>query len=321
MKDILLLKQALPYLRQHKGRVMVVKLGGEIAADTAALDSLAGDVSLLVHVGIRCVVVHGGGPQATELSKRLGLEPEMVQGRRVTDEQTLDVAKMVFAGKINIDITSALRRHGVRGVGMSGVAADIIHARRRAPTEITDEDTGAKRLVDFGHVGDVQSVNTDVLSLLMTEGYVPVLSSLGSDADGNILNINADTVSSVIAQDLRANKLISLTGVPGLLVDKDDPSTLVPVLTASQARRVVERGYLRGGMRPKVQTLLEAVEGGVPRAHILSGAEQGALLLELFTRDGAGTVIVPSDDPEAHLAPRELPWERGTTPTGEEASA
>lgn len=318
MKDILLLKQALPYLRQHKGRVMVVKLGGEIAANPAALDSLASDVSLLVHVGIRCVMVHGGGPQATELSQRLGLTPEMVQGRRVTDEQTLDVAKMVFAGKINIDIISALRRHGVRGVGMSGVAADIIHAERRAPTEITDEDTGAKRVVDFGHVGDVVSVNTDVVSLLMTEGYVPVLSSLGSDAEGNILNINADTVSSVIAQELQANKLISLTGVPGLLVDKDDPSTLVPLLTAPQARRVL--GHLRGGMRPKVQTLVEAVEGGVPRAHILSGREEGALLLELFTRDGAGTVIVPSDDAEAHLAPHVSPWETTDT-AGEEAGA
>ncbi len=320
LKDILLLKQALPYLRQHKGRIMVVKLGGEIAANVDALDSLASDVSLLVHVGIRCVVVHGGGPQATELSRRLGLQPEMVQGRRVTDEQTLDVAKMVFAGKINIDIISAFRRHGVRGVGMSGVAADIIHASRRAPTEITDEDTGHKRVVDFGHVGDVTSVNTDVLSLLMSEGYVPVLSSLGSDAEGNILNINADTVSSVIAQDLAANKLISLTGAPGLLFDKDDPSTLVPLLTVAQARRVVDRGWLRGGMRPKVQTLVEAVEGGVPRAHILSGREEGALLLELFTRDGAGTVIVATNDADAALAPTTLPWEsQGQSKQGAEA--
>jgi acetylglutamate kinase len=294
MKDALLLrilKQALPYLRQHKRQVMVVKLGGELAANADALRSLAEDISLLVHTGIRIVVVHGGGPQATEMSKRLGIEPQMVEGRRVTDEQTLDVAKMVFAGKINTDILSALRAQGVRAVGLSGVDADIVSAVRRKPTEMRDEATGGMRLVDFGHVGDVEDVDSSLLSLLMENGYVPVLASLGSDGDGNILNINADTVSSVLAQDLRAGKLISLTAVPGVLRDKADPASLIPMLTTTQARELLQSGAIAGGMRPKLAAIVEAVEHGVKRGHILSGLQHGSILLELFTREGCGTLI------------------------------
>ena len=223
MNEVALLKQVLPYIRHHKKSTMVVKLGGEIAANADALRSLAEDVSLLVHVGIRIVLVHGGGPQATEMQRRLGLEPVMVGGRRVTDEATLDVAKMVFGGKINTDILSALRAQGVGAVGLSGVDANLIHATRRPPTEFTDPATGAKTLVDYGHVGDIQSVDTSLLTLLLEAKYVPVLASLASDERGNILNINADTVASVIAKDLQAGKLVILTGVPGLLRDKDDP--------------------------------------------------------------------------------------------------
>ncbi len=314
-----ILKQALPYLRRHRGQVMVVKLGGEIAANTEALRSLAEDISLLSHVGIRCVVVHGGGPQATELSRRLGMVPTLVQGRRVTDDQTLDVAKMVFAGKINVDITSALRTQGVQAVGMSGVAADILHAARRAPTEITDEVTGEKSMVDFGHVGDITSVNTGVLSLLMENGYVPVLSSLGSDGDGNILNINADTVSAAVAADLQAGKLIILTSVAGVLADKQDPDSLVSLLTVGQVNEALSTGAIAGGMRPKLAALARAVATGVGRGHILSGLQHGSLLLELFTRAGAGTLIVREDDQAAHRAPSTLPF-GARTPMTEDAA-
>ncbi|HZJ69889.1 MAG TPA: acetylglutamate kinase [Planctomycetota bacterium] len=242
------IKQALPYLRQHRRQVMVIKLGGELAGNPDALRSLAEDISLLLHVGVRLVVVHGGGPQATEVSKRLGLTPTMVEGRRVTDEQTLDVAKMVFAGKINTDILSALRAQGVRAVGLSGVDADIVSAARRKPTEMRDEATGETKLVDFGYVGDVVAVDGSLLLLLMENGYVPVLASLGADSEGEILNINADTVASVIAQDLRAGKLISLTAVPGVLKDKDDPTTMIPLLTTAQARALLEGGTVGGGL-------------------------------------------------------------------------
>jgi acetylglutamate kinase len=298
MKDVLILKEALPYLRRHRRRTMVVKLGGEIAANAEALRSLAQDISLLTHVNIRIVVVHGGGPQATQLSRRLGLEPKLVQGRRVTDADTLDVAKMVFGGAINMDILSALRAQGVRAVGLSGVDGDMIHAHRRPPTVVQDEKTGESRVVDFGHVGDVEHVDTSLLALLAGEGYVPVIASLGADDEGNVLNINADTVAAVIAQDLQAAKLISLTTVPGLLGDPQDPSSLVSRLTVSQAKRALASGTIEGGMRPKIQSLIDAVEGGVERGHILSGLDESALLLELFTTQGVGTLIEPDPAPE-----------------------
>ena len=296
MNDIAVLKQALPYLRRHKKSTMVVKLGGEIAANAEALRSLSEDVSLLTHVGIRIVVVHGGGPQATEMQKRLGLEPVMVGGRRVTDEATLDVAKMVFAGKINTDILSSLRRQGVSAVGLSGIDGDILHAKKRPPTEVLDPETGQRRLVDFGLVGDVTAVDTALVRLLLENKYVPVIASLASDGSGNILNINADTVASVIAKDLGAAKLVILTGVPGLLRDKNDPKSLVSRITTEEAKAAMKDGTVAGGMLPKLRALVDAVEGGVERGHILSGTLPGALLLELFTSAGSGTLIAEPDD-------------------------
>lgn len=296
MNDIGLLKQALPYLRHHRKSTMVVKLGGEIAANPAALASLAGDVSLLVHVGVRIVMVHGGGPQATEMQRRLGLEPVMVGGRRVTDEATLDVAKMIFAGKINTDILSALRAQGVSAVGLTGVDGDILQARKRPPTEVTDPATGERRIVDYGHVGDIASVDTSLLALLLEHKYVPVISSLASDAEGKVLNVNADTVASAIAKDLAASKLLILTGVPGLLRRKDDPTSLISRITTEEARAAMKDGSVEGGMLPKLKALVDAVEGGVGRGHILSGTEPGALLVELFTSAGCGTLIAEPHD-------------------------
>jgi acetylglutamate kinase len=250
VKDILLLKEALPYLRRHRRRTMIVKLGGEIADDDAALRSLAQDISLLVHVNIRIVVVHGGGPQATELSKKLGLIPRMVDGRRVTDAATLEVTKMVFAGQINMELISVLRAQGLRAVGLSGVDGNLLQAHRRPPTPMTDKATGETTLVDFGHVGDVTSADPHLLTLLVENGYVPVISSLGSDEEGNILNINADTVASVIARAMGAAKLISLTNVPGLMRDPKDPATLISKLTVTEAREAIRAGVASGGMAP-----------------------------------------------------------------------
>ena len=299
MNDISLLKQALPYLRHHKKSTMVVKLGGEIAANEAALRSLSEDISLLVHVGIRIVVVHGGGPQATEMQKRLGLEPIMVGGRRVTDEATLDVAKMIFGGKINTDILSALRGQGVSAVGLSGVDGDILQAVKRPPTEVVDPATGERRLVDYGLVGDITEVNTALLRLLLENKYVPVLASLAGDENGHVLNVNADTVAAAIAKDVQASKLVILTGVPGLLRDRNDPSSLISRITTEEAKAAMKSGSVAGGMLPKLKALVDAVEGGVERGHILSGTQPGALLLELFTSAGSGTLIAePHDDSE-----------------------
>jgi acetylglutamate kinase len=200
--DVKLLLQALPYIRRHKGATFVIKCGGEVARDSDALDLLAQDIALCAHVGIRTVVIHGGGPQATELSVKLGHEPHIVQGRRVTDDETLEVAKMVFAGQINIDILGALRRHGIQPVGVSGVDGNLISAVRRPATDVTDAQTGETRQVDFGHVGDITDVNTRLLRKLLDDGYVPVLASLGSDDAGSIYNINADTVAAHVAMDM-----------------------------------------------------------------------------------------------------------------------
>lgn len=301
MKDVRLLKEALPYLRRHRRSTIVVKIGGEIAADREALVSLAQDLSLLVHVNVRVVLVHGGGPQATQLSRKLGLEPRMVQGRRVTDEATLAVTKMVFAGQINVDVIGALRREGLRPVGLTGVDGGLLSAVRRPPTAMRDAATGETEVVDFGHVGDVTGVDTAVLRLLVEDGYVPVVASLGSDAEGNVLNINADTVAATIASDLGASKLVSLTGVPGLLRDKDDPATLISRLTVSEARAAIESGTVQGGMVPKVQTLIDAVDAGVGGGIILSGRSESALLLELFTNEGVGTLVVPDDHEEEQV--------------------
>ncbi|MCU0727216.1 MAG: acetylglutamate kinase, partial [Planctomycetes bacterium] len=199
MIDVKVLTQALPYMRAHRGKTFVVKMGGELVADSATRESLAEDLALAHHTGIRLTVVHGGGPQATDLAGRLGLRTEMVEGRRVTDEATLEVAKMVFAGKINVEILGALRAEGLSAVGVSGVDGDILRAVRRPPQEIRDRETGEVRRVDFGHVGDIHAVDTRLLVTLMDAGYVPVVASLGADAEGRILNINADTVANAVA--------------------------------------------------------------------------------------------------------------------------
>ncbi|MCA9314349.1 MAG: acetylglutamate kinase [Planctomycetes bacterium] len=291
MRDVRLLREALPYLRRYRRQTIVVKMGGEIAAQPEALRSLAEDISLLTHVNIRIVVIHGGGPQATQMAERLGLEARMVQGRRVTDEETLKIAKMIFAGSINVDILSALRAAGVSSVGLSGVDGDILQARQRPPTEVRDVTTGETTLVDYGFVGDVTEVDVDLLHLLVNHGYVPVMSSLAGDDEGRVLNVNADTVAGAIAAKMGANKLISLTNVPGILRDPKDPSTLLPRATADEVQAMIEDGTISGGMVPKVTTLLRAVREGVEQAVIMSGLQESALLLELFTDQGSGTLI------------------------------
>lgn len=299
--DVSLLLQALPYINRFRGARFIVKLGGELVQDPDHLEALAQDIALLQRVGIHVVLVHGGGPQASQLSERLGLEPRFVGGRRVTDRETLEVAKMVFAGKINIEILSALRRQGLRAVGLSGVAAGILHARRRPATIHRDDHTGEETSVDYGHVGDVLGVDVELLELLLGQDYVPVVSSLGADDDGNIYNINADSVAAELALALQAGKLLLVSRVPGVLEDPKDESTVIQTLSRSEARRLAEKGSLGAGMLPKLAAALRAVEGGVARAHILGGAaEEHALLVETFTTRGAGTMILGPEEQKAY---------------------
>lgn len=283
-----LLRQALPYINRFKGKTFVVKVGGDIAEDEAGLHAFCEEVALLAQVGIRVVMVHGGGKQATELSQKLGIEPKMVQGRRVTDERTLDVVMMVFAGKINTEILGSLRRAGVDAVGLSGVDGGIINAVRRPPKRIFDEKTGREEIVDFGHVGDIVSIDTRLLSTLLAADFVPVIASLGGDDQGNILNINADTVASEIAAALRAEKLILASDVDGIL--RTD-QTLISRVTPEEVDALIRQGVIRGGMIPKAQGAVEALLEGVKSVHIINGKKPSTLLAEVFTDTGAGTMI------------------------------
>lgn len=291
MKNVDILMQALPYIRRHRGKTFVVKLGGAVADGKAGLAGLAQDLALLTNVGIRICVVHGGGPQATQLAERLGHKAQFIEGRRVTDEATLEIAKMVFAGKISLDILGALRAEGLKAVGLSGVAGDVIHAKRRDPTTYKDPQTGETRVIDMGHVGDIVSVDTRLLSVLMDSGFVPVVNSLGADEKGNVLNINADTVAMRLAVDLKADKFLFMTDVDGVLRNKNDRRSLISKITADQIAKLIKRGKIAGGMIPKVKACVEALEGGVQRVHILNGNREHTLLLELLTKRGAGTLI------------------------------
>jgi acetylglutamate kinase len=247
------------------------------------------------------VLVHGGGPQATDLSERLGLTPEFFEGRRITDEQTLEVAKMVFAGKINVELLGALRREDLRAVGLSGVSGDVIHAVRREPKEMVDRETGESRQVDFGHVGDITDVDPHLIETLLEAGYLPVVASLAADADGSVLNINADTVATELAIELRADKLLVLTNVKGVLRDPEDPKSAINLLSAKEAESLIEEGVIAKGMIPKVTNLIRAVRGGVGRTHILSGRNDHALLVELFTKEGSGTMITLEEECRRYL--------------------
>jgi acetylglutamate kinase len=294
------LKGTLRYVRAYRDHVFVVKLGGEVVKDEHALDGLAAQVSLLHSLGIRIVVVHGGGPQATALSRRLGVEPRIIAGRRVTDDQGLEVAKMVYSGTLNIDVLSALRAHQVQAVGLSGVDAELITARKRPPVTVVD-DTGASVVVDYGHVGDIQGVDPRVLTTLMEARFVPVVASLAGDADGNVYNVNADTVAESLAIALRALKLVYLTGVPGVLRDPKDPSSLVTFADPDDLAELMASGALSGGMRPKVEACIRAATGGVERTHIVDGRAPDSLLLEVFTGSGTGTMIVGRKEKATYL--------------------
>jgi acetylglutamate kinase len=285
------LKGALRYVRAYRDQVFIVKLGGEVLAEPEVLEQVTQQLALLSSLSIRLVVVHGGGPQATALSRRLGAEPRMVAGRRVTDDSALEVAKMVYAGQLNVDLLAALRAHRVQAVGLSGVDADLITAHRRPPVQVVD-DAGRTVRVDYGHVGDVDRVDPRILGTLVEARFVPVVASLAGGEDGEVFNVNADTVAESIAVAMRAQKLNFLTGAPGVLRDRNDPSTLVTFADPDDLAGLMASGVLSGGMRPKVEACIRAATGGVERTHIIGGRAPDALLLEVFTGAGCGTMIV-----------------------------
>lgn len=287
-----LLREALPYIQRFKGHTFVVKLSGKVTEKHDILISLAEELALLHQVGIRICVVHGGGKQLTELATKLGVEQTIIEGRRVTDDATLEMAKMIFAGKINTDILAALRHRSIEAVGLSGVDGNIVHAERRPPKEILNRETGVSAQVDFGHVGDVVKINSRLLTVLLDHGYLPVISSLGADDEGMVFNINADTVAAEIAVQLQAEKLILLSDVDGIYLNAGDAGSKLSRLTAEQADDLVNQGTATGGMIPKLQSITTLLRRGVHAAHIISGMNRNALLSEIFTDKGTGTMIV-----------------------------
>jgi acetylglutamate kinase len=279
------LVEVLPYIQRFRGKVVVVKYGGNAMTDPALAVQFAADMVLLHSVGIRPVVVHGGGPQIAELMRRLGMEPEFRDGLRVTDAETLDVARMVLVGKVNRDIVSAINTHGPLAVGVSGQDAGLITASPRDPS--------------LGYVGDVSAVNPAIVERLLAEDLVPVVSTIGSDLAGQAYNINADTVAGAIAEALGAEKMIYLTDVPGLLRDVGDPSSLISRVDAGTLDRALQAGEIEGGMIPKLTACVHAVRGGVGSAHLLDGRVPHVVLLEIFTDSGIGTMIVSDTEGEA----------------------
>jgi acetylglutamate kinase len=291
MTNLDLLREALPYIQKFKGRTFVVKFSGKVTEDRENLASLAEELALLHQVGIKLCVIHGGGKQLSELAEKLGVAQTVIEGRRVTDDDTLELAKMIFAGKINTDILAALRRRGIHAVGLSGVDGNIINAEKRPPKEILDRQTGERRTVDFGNVGDVLEINTHLLRLLLENDYLPVISSLGADSEGRVFNINADTIASEIAAQLQAEKLILMSDVNGIYTVPGDESTKLSRLSPAEAEQMIADGRATGGMIPKLQSLVAVIKRGVRSAHVIGGSERNALLSEVFTDEGTGTMI------------------------------
>jgi acetylglutamate kinase len=296
------LKRAIPYIKLYRGKAFVVKVGGDVVRERELVDGIAADLTLLSMLGIRTVLVHGGGSQATEVCRRLGIEPRIVAGRRVTDEQTLEVAKMVYAGTINIDLLGALRRQGSAAVGVSGVDGGLLTARRRDKSLVRPGPDQDAVTVDFGLVGEIEQVNAGFLGYLLDGGQIPVVSSLAADDEGNIYNVNADTVACEIAAALAAEKLLLLTDTVGLLGDPADSSSLISYADIEEVQALRQRGAIAGGMLPKVEACIRALERGVRRTHILDGRRPGALLVEIFTNAGCGTMIVDSRERQSYLA-------------------
>jgi len=278
------LVEALPYIKRFWGRIVVIKYGGNaLAAAGEETDPLAGfatDVVLMRSVGMRPVVVHGGGPQIGELMERLGKVPRFVDGLRVTDAETLDIARMVLVGKVNRDIVSAINVHGPLAVGVSGEDAGLISAAVRSP--------------ELGFVGDVAAINPDLLLRLISEDLIPVVATIGSDGAGQSYNINADTAAGALAAAIGASKLVYLTDVDGIRADRHDPASRLSGVTTQELAALIESGAVDGGMIPKVRSCIDAVEGGVASAHVLDGSADHALLLEIFTHEGVGTMVVPT---------------------------
>ena len=284
-----ILIDALPYIQGFFGKTVVIKYGGNAMINEDLKKKVIQDIILMKYVGMKPVVVHGGGPDITSFSKKVGKETEFVSGLRVTDKETVTIAEMVLVGKINTDIVSLLNAQGVTAVGLSGKDGDLIKAKKHLAVV---HENGVTKKVDIGFVGDVTKINTEVLNTLLDNGYIPVIAPIGVGKDNESFNINADYVAAEVAGALQAEKLLLLTDIEGIYADYHDKSSLISTLTRKEAQSMIEEGAIAGGMIPKVEACLRALEAGANKTHIIDGRQPHSLLLEVFTPEGIGTEVV-----------------------------
>lgn len=277
-----ILTQALPYIQRYTGKVVVVKYGGNAMINEELKQQVMEDIVLLWLIGVKVVLVHGGGPEITDMMNKLGKKSEFVDGLRVTDEETIEIVQMVLTGKVNKSLVNLLELKGGKAIGLSGTDARLIEASMK------DER--------LGFVGDVTKINIDPVTGLLERGYIPVISTIGCDKEGNVYNINGDTAAAHIAGALDAERLIMMTDIDGILEDTDDPDTLIPELTISEAQMLYEKGIISGGMIPKVDCCIEAINKGVKNVVILDGRISHSILMELLTNEGAGTLIKADEE-------------------------
>ena len=272
------LTQALPYIKAYNGEILVVKYGGNAMVNQHLKEQVMEDIVLLWLIGVKVVLVHGGGPEINELMAKLGKKAEFVDGLRVTDKETVDIVQMVLAGKVNKSLVNFLEMNGGKAMGISGMDGGLIQAKMKDAR--------------LGYVGEIINVNIDCVNDLLEKGYIPVISTIGCDGEGNAYNINGDTAAARIAGALKAKTLIMMTDIAGLLKDKDDPSTLIPEITVSQAKNLIKDGTIQGGMIPKIQCCIDAIEHGVKNVTIMDGRIPHSILMETLTDEGAGTMVL-----------------------------
>jgi len=291
METVNILIEALPYIKKFHQKKIMIKYGGHAMIDAAAKSSTARDTVLLKYVGMKPIVVHGGGPEISRSMSKLGKEPKFIGGLRVTDQETMDIVKMVLVGKINTEIVANIGLHGGKGVGLSGKDNLLLKARKRSPQVVVNQETGEEQMVDLGLVGEIESINPEILDVLTENNYIPVISPIGVDDRAETLNLNADTVAGEVGGEVGAEKLIILTDVPGILRDPSNKKSLIKKATITEVMELIEDGTVRDGMLPKVLTCISALENGVKSAHIIDGRVKHSILLEIFTKKGIGTMI------------------------------
>lgn len=288
MENVEVLLEALPFIKEFYGETMVIKIGGHAMVNDEILEETVKDILLLYFTGIKPVVVHGGGPEISEKMEKLGLKPRFVEGLRVTDKETIEVVEMVLDGKINSKIVSMFIKNGGKAVGLSGKDGLLIVAEKKV---LKLKKGMEETMVDLGFVGETKLVNPAILRILLDNGFIPVVSPVSADLEGNVYNLNADNVAGDIASALKAKKLIMLTDVPGILRDVNDRKSLISKIKLSELEELLEKGVLKGGMLPKVDAIAKALRGGVEKVHVIDGSKKHAILLELFTREGIGTLV------------------------------